>query len=377
MNRDRRLVLAALGTSAVAGNEIWRRRSSSGNHVFDYEAKSPVHALIPVIGDGKWISTAPPEDSTGLLETRAFELSVEIEMDGLGNAQGISASTAAPVAFPEQQIESVRVERNGCRAGLQQLTPTAGRLVLQADSIRRGQRVSAAAKYRLQISKSYFGYDPEMFPVHANQPRSARAFLGDSPGIKSSSSEVRKVAKAVRGDAKHPWVLAQRFRDWVWENIEGRYQDYTDVVTALRKRVGDCEERAAVFVALCRSCDIPARLVWVPNHNWAEIMLVDESGEEHWIPVHTAAYSWFGWTGVHELVLQKGDRIPIPGKAPVRLIHDHVRCSGKRPEVRFKASLTPVAQSSEDDPGPGARQKHADGQWKLVGDHEDQRWMRK
>ncbi|MFN3190911.1 MAG: transglutaminase-like domain-containing protein [Aureliella sp.] len=375
MKRDRRWLLSALGTSAFGVSASLAQRTLRRHEVVDDRVISPVHALIPVVGDGKWISTDPPVEETGFWEPRSFDLSVEIQMRGLGSARDVSAATAAPVQFPEQQIVGFQLERMGCQAGVQQLAPTAARLVLHADSIRQGQIVRAQSKYRLQISKSFFGYQPEMFPERQILPRSARAFLGDSPGIKASSIEVRKVAKSVRGDVKHPWVTAARFRDWVWENIEGRYQDYTDVETALRQRVGDCEERAAVFVAMCRSCDIPARLVWVPNHNWAEIMLIDEAGEEHWIPVHTAAYSWFGWTGVHELVLQKGDRIPIPGKSPVRLIHDHVRCSGKRPEVRFNAELTPVAESKED-PGPGARRKHENGQWKLVGNHKAQRWMR-
>ena len=66
--------------------------------------------------------------------------------------------------------------------------------------------------------------------------------------------------------------------------------------TALKERRGDCEEMAGIFVALCRHCDIPARLVWVPNHNWAEFYLTDDQGEGHWIPAHTACYHWFGWT---------------------------------------------------------------------------------
>ena len=44
-----------------------------------------------------------------------------------------------------------------------------------------------------------------------------------------------------------------------------------------------CEERAAVFIAFCRAVGIPARLVWVPSHNWAEFFLVDNDGKGQWI----------------------------------------------------------------------------------------------
>ena len=61
-------------------------------------------------------------------------------------------------------------------------------------------------------------------------------------------------------------------------------------------------------------------------HNWAEFYLLDEQGEGHWIPAHTAAYSWFGWTGAHELVIQKGDNIRPPHnrKVPKRYLANHL-----------------------------------------------------
>ena len=88
---------------------------------------------------------------------------------------------------------------------------------------------------------------------------------------------------------------------------------------------------SAVFVALCRAAGIPARLVWIPNHNWAEFYLTDKDGKGHWIPAHTACYFWFGWTGVHELVLQKGDRIRLPERSnkAVPVAEDTGYCSGR------------------------------------------------
>ena len=156
----------------------------------------------------------------------------------------------------------------------------------------------------------------------------------------------------------------------MFENIKGRPQNYTSVDAAIRHRVGDCEERAGVFIALCRAAGIPARLVWVPSHCWAEILLVDTRKKMHWIPVHTAAYSWFGWTGVHEVVLQKGDNIRIPQqRKKVRLVYDHFQCKGRKPKLEFTMSIKPVANSGKD-AGPGAREKMPNGRWKLVRKHD-------
>ena len=159
-----------------------------------------------------------------------------------------------------------------------------------------------------------------------------------------------------------------------------RIGSYTNVIIALRDHVGDCEERAAVFVALCRAAEIPARLVWVPNHNWAEFYLADEKGEGHWIPAHTSCYSWFGWTGVHELVLQKGDSIRIPElPKPQRLLEDWLRRSGTKPEARYFAYLRPLPpkESENSDPGPGERSKSAGGEWLRKGKYAEEKFVRR
>ena len=133
---------------------------------------------------------------------------------------------------------------------------------------------------------------------------------------------------------------------------------YTSVSTALDTHRGDCEEMAGVFVALCRAMGIPARLVWIPNHTWAEFYLVDDKKQGHWIPAHTACYPWFGWNGVHELVLQKGDRVQVPERhRQVRLMDDWTRWSGRGPRPRYIGELKPVADSPDGDTGPGARSK--------------------
>ena len=114
----------------------------------------------------------------------------------------------------------------------------------------------------------------------------------------------------------------------------------------------------------------------MPSHNWAEIGLYDHEGKAHWVPVHTAAYSWFGWTGAHEVILQKGDRVHIPArKRTMRLIDDWYRLKGTMPEMHFSSTVTPIAPEGQD-PGPGAREKLPSGVWQLAGNHPDNSIMR-
>jgi len=338
----------------------------------------PTFSVIPVVGDGKWIWTEPPEDDTGYLEPRKYEVKVGIEIEGTGTARQIKATTAAPVEQPGQEIDRHYVETQACRAAVRRLASGAGQLILAAPGIVKGQVIAAAAHFTLTLYKEHFGYEKEQFPADQKFDREFRKqYMYDSPGIQTRIDAVQELAEKLSYGIEHPWDKAVRFHEWVWENIKARVGEYTSVVEALRDRQGDCEERATVFIALCRVAGIPARQVWVPNHAWAEFCLHDEEGQPHWIPSHTSCYSWFGWTGAHELILQRGDKIYVPEKRKIfRLMADWLQWQGARPQVRYKAELRPLPSESDQDPGPGARRKDAKGQWVLIGDHQMDRFMR-
>lgn len=330
----------------------------------------PAWAVVPVVGDGRWIEVDPPREPAGYYDRRPFELAVGIEMRGRGNATDLRATTPVPMPHPEQSIDDVKIETEGCQARIQAVGEGAAQLLVSAGGIAAGQVIRATARCRLTVAKQYFGHERDRFP--ARQPPPAPdvrdGYLGNSPGIETSSAQVRKLLDTIRGPgAEHPWDLARRCWTWVRENIRPRIGPFTGVVRAIDNRVGDCEEMAGVFVALCRRAEIPARVVWVPNHNWAEFHLVDEEGTGHWIPAHTACYPWFGWTGVHELVIQKGDRmIPAHARGPQRLLEDWGQAAGVRPAFRWTAELTPLPAKAGDDPGPGGRVKEESGEWKLA-----------
>ncbi len=339
----------------------------------------PAYSIIPVVGDGKFIWTKPPENETGYLEPRPYEVEIGIDVEGVGGDTPFMATTPSPIEHPEQRIDEVQVETAGnCEAKLRKLRGAVGQLFVRG-RLAQGQRARAVARYRMTLFKQYHGYNRDQFPAEQETPKKIRdAALQNSPGIETRAPSVRKLASRLSGGAKHPWDKAQRFAQWVQENIRPQIGAYTNVVSALKNRIGDCEEMAAVLVALCRSVGIPARLVWVPNHNWAEIYLVDHYEAGHWIPVHTSCYSWFGWTGAHELVLQKGDRITVPElHGQQRLLSDWARYTGRKPNLRYIGNLKPLPPSEGADPGPGARSKNKLGDWRRVGDHELDRYLRR
>ncbi|HEX4142246.1 MAG TPA: transglutaminase-like domain-containing protein [Pirellulales bacterium] len=341
--------------------------------------RAPAFSVIPVVGDGRWIWTKPPVGETGYLEPRPYELSIGIELEATGDATELRATTPVPVAHPEQKIDDLRIETQGCEAVVRELAPGVAQLFLSAASLAQGDVASAVAHYKLTLFKQYQGYERDQFPARQKPPADIRkGYLQDSPGIQTGAPSVRALAKELTAGVAHPWDMAKRFADWIPENIRPQLGTYTGVTTALETHKGDCEEMAAVFVALCRSMGIPARLVWVPNHNWAEFYLTDEKDNGHWIPVHTACYSWFGWTGAHELVLQKGDRAYVPEQhRRLRLLEDWSQWGGHKPRSRFTAEIKPLPPAEGEDPGPGHRLKDEHGEWKVVGDHPMDQYARR
>ena len=208
MHRRAFLVGAAGGASAlgVVGISRWLHQPQ----LCQADRRAEVFGLVPVVGDGKWIWTKPPEGQKGYLEPRRFELSVGTELRGNGGATQIKATTAAPVALPEQKIDDVRIETRGCRAALRQVSAEAGQLMLVAPGIARGQIIAAVAHYKLTLYKDYRGFAKDQFP--AKQPEHAKDFrksyMYDSPGIQTRQKTVRELAAQVGGQMDHPWDKA-------------------------------------------------------------------------------------------------------------------------------------------------------------------------
>jgi len=375
MNRRTFLAMGAAGAMAGAAGRWWNAAAELGQD----SRRPPAFSVIPVVGDGRWIWKNPPDDQTGYLEPRLYDVSIGIELRGQGPASSLAATTTLPVDCPEQKVEDARLQTAGCQAEVRQVGPEARQLVLRAPQIAAGQVISALWQATVSVCKQYHAYGREMFAERQSIPADVRRqYLGDSPGISTRIPEVRKLQEELSQGLSHPWDLAARFAAWVTKTIRPQVGRFTNVQTALTCLRGDCEEMSAVLLALCRAAGIPARLVWVPNHNWSEFYLTDQEGKGRWIPAHTACYFWFGWTGAHELVLQKGDRLRVPERhGYFRLLEDWMQWMGRRPAVRYLAELRPRPPSPDADPGPGARRKVESGEWQLLGNHPMDRYMRR
>jgi transglutaminase-like putative cysteine protease len=107
----------------------------------------------------------------------------------------------------------------------------------------------------------------------AVQPQAPRTPIQDLPNeilvylLQSRycpSDKMQAHAQEIAGDAKPGYAQVERIRSWIHEHHEYRYgvsTASTDALDTMSAKAGVCRDFAHVGVALCRSLQIPARLV--------------------------------------------------------------------------------------------------------------------
>jgi len=106
-------------------------------------------------------------------------------------------------------------------------------------------------------------------------------FLKHEKRIEKDDDQIRKIANAIKAQTKIDTVRQAYM--YVLDNMEygGFKEKDLGALDALKNKKGDCSEYTALFVALCRADDIPARVVYgytsdykdTPKHAWAEVYL--------------------------------------------------------------------------------------------------------
>jgi hypothetical protein len=259
----------------------------------------------------------------------------------------VTAACVIPIEWPEQSLEKRSEVDEGCRIRIEKVPGAGAMLVVTTEPLRIGRTVTGLIRYRIRVKTrpalAGLALPEKPGPV----PKEVRPHFGSSPGIDPKDPELVRIAKEL-GPADQPTMRrVEAWFGWVHREIEYRMQPFTNTKTAVRDRIGDCEEKAAVFIAMCRSGGVPARLVWSPGHCWAEFHVTDAGGNGHWLPAHTAGPPWLGELGLASVILQKGDNLKLPGRpGATRVLHSWYRVEGKGapPDVRFVQEIKPVQE---------------------------------
>ena len=112
-------------------------------------------------------------------------------------------------------------------------------------------------------------------------------FRGDlmaGPTLQVHEGEILHLAITIAGLERDPKLIAQKLNQWVNDSVAKAVTfGVPDALSVARKRKGDANEHAQLFVALSRSLGIPARVVSglmylngkFYYHAWAEVWLGD------------------------------------------------------------------------------------------------------
>ena len=137
------------------------------------------------------------------------------------------------------------------------------------------------------------------------------------------------------------WHKVEKLYDYVISTVKYLEGEDQSALETLQKKQGDCHDISALFVALCRAAKIPARMVWVHEHQYAEFALADAVGNLHWFPCESAGIRAFGEMPTPRVIMQKGDNFRIPERPRERfryasefLTADPIPGSG-RPKQKF------------------------------------------
>jgi hypothetical protein len=277
-----------------------------------------------------------------------FEVLASIRIEG--NGRRYTAGIVVPTDWPEQQVETVEERAHNATGRIERVGPGVAMLLVRTHAVPPGGYAEAMRRFRVRVEPVELDVDRDDFPPDRRVDRSLGAYLKPSPGIESDDRSIAELVERLGGESAHPWDFARAAFDWVHDEIQYREGDFTSAATAVRTRIGDCEEKASVFIALCRARGIPARTVWTPDHCWAEFHLVDGRGEGRWIPAHTSGARWFAAVRTPNVILQKGDnfRPPQRAAAATRLLGPWLRGPAPAPEWRRRLEVRRVGEAPPD-----------------------------
>ncbi|MCC6494545.1 MAG: hypothetical protein IT424_16160 [Pirellulales bacterium] len=151
-------------------------------------------------------------------------------------------------------------------------------------------------------------------PPATSQQNSAAAETQRQPANQAG------VAKSPPAGDRTDWQKVEAIYDYVQDHV--KYEEGAQdkpALEALQDGKADCHGIAALFVAMCRTAEVPARMVWVDGHQYAEFYLEEAPGQGYWYPVQSAGTWAFGEMPSPKVILQKGDNFRVPERRRERL----------------------------------------------------------
>lgn len=261
---------------AALGDPFWEER-------FIANTRELVRAFHSPIAPG----VSPPPATLG---PRRFTVTVQREF-ALQEAAGAHALLRLPLPLEDDALRDLAIECIAPPGVDVDFAIAPGRLDARfapppAPTITLGVRLSFTARPSLT--------NPQSAPL---TPADRKLYTRSAEGLVRISPQVQALAARLVGIEREPWSAVRRFWNFLVDELTCGVIDYEKLDAArpldhvLESGWFDCQLGSALLVALCRTQNIPARIVSgyllyplsPAYHWWAEAWLADRG----WIPLDT------------------------------------------------------------------------------------------
>ncbi len=271
---------------------------------------------------------------------------------------GLVVQTAAPCRdmigyvpmpgdWPEQQLEVVAEDFSPTVRTSYQTVDGVKVMVVRIAQLPPGAEAKALVTYEVRRHAMLPPEKTEIYvlPDAKTLPKEIRPYLLASLMIEVKNAKIKAALKDLPGDPPNAWKQVEAIYEFVRGNVEYRKDagKVKGAVAALRDGNGGVEDLTSLFIALCRTSDIPARTVWVSGHCYAEFYLNDDEGQGHWFPCELTEARTFGGIKEYRPIVEKGDnfRPPYSPRERPRFLAEYFTGTGQA-KPRFYRS--PAAQ---------------------------------
>jgi hypothetical protein len=264
------------------------------------------------------------------------------------NARTASMFVTIPVPndWPEQSVELLADDfSTSVRGGkYREIDGRVKQFVATIPSLAPRESAKAIMTFSVKVHSVLAPEKTDIFTIPKRVPREVKMSLAASEGINYRNSKLRNKVKEIVEQHQTAWAQTEALYDWVRTEIRLNQEKPQGAISTFRSSEGCTEDAVSLFVAMCRAHDVPARIVWVEGHMYAEFYLVDDEEEGHWFPAQIVGNRDFGSMSAPMIILQRGDNIKVPEKDQrQKYVAEFLtgKTRGAKPAVQFHRDLLP------------------------------------
>jgi len=341
----------------------------------DSEEKTMLkHSTLAIFSLLLWTVTASAQFDFARIESdgtrytggpRLGESQTQIYRAGIIIEPGVAMESTqitipVPMEWKEQRIISINEERMSAnvasRIEYRNVGGGAMAMHIQLWNVRPTMPLEIVVAFELQNFELIPPENPHRYVIPRRVPAEIRQYLQPSPTIESNNARFARLFAEITKDRRTDWDKVEAIYSFVQNNV--RYDDdgwrrpargaLALISMPQGEWTADCKDMSNLFVALCRAGKIPARIVRVPEHCYAEfyLELPQDSRARNsqpvgfWFPAQVAGSYSFGGIPERRVILQKGDSFPDPDNPRRRTlwfqeVFEGVLVPGS-PEPRFR-----------------------------------------